>query len=106
MKEYGLNESWVKEFSIGTYIPQILQQNGLDSSGNLRFYFPKGCIRVICQLRSGEILLEYRDRALFVYDPCCGTFNDIHIAFQGITVYFKVIAHVASLNWIDSFVNT
>ncbi|XVE78350.1 hypothetical protein DITRI_Ditri13aG0137900 [Diplodiscus trichospermus] len=106
MKEYGLNESWVKEFSIGTYIPQILQQNGHESFNNPRFYFPKRCIRVLCLLRSGEILLEHREKALVVYDPRCGTFKDLQLTFQGIPKSFKVVVHVASLKWIDSFGNT
>ncbi|XP_022728401.1 F-box protein At3g07870-like [Durio zibethinus] len=106
MLEYSVKKSWVKEFSIGTHVPQILQQNGYGSSNDPRLFLSKKCIRVLCLLRSGEILLEYRNKALVLYDPHCGTFKDLQLTFQGIQKRFEVVVHVASLNWIDSFVNT
>ncbi|XP_022728105.1 F-box protein At3g07870-like [Durio zibethinus] len=106
MTEYSVKESWVKEFSIGTHVPQILQQNGCGSFNHPRLFLSKKCIRVLCLLRSGKILLEYKNKALVLYDPHCGTFKDLQLKFQGIQKCFKVVVHVASLNWIDSFLNT
>ncbi|EOX93371.1 F-box and associated interaction domains-containing protein, putative [Theobroma cacao] len=104
MKEYNVKESWSKEFSIGAYVPPILQQD--DTFNNSRFYMYKKCMRVLWQLRSGEILFECRNKALVLYDPHCRTFKDLHLTFEGISKYFKVVVHVASLNWINTFINT
>ncbi|MBA0715474.1 hypothetical protein Golax_014367 [Gossypium laxum] len=104
MKEYDVKESWVKEFSIGTYLPKILQPDERESLDSSMFYMPKTCMRVLCQLRSGGILLEYKIKALFVYDPHCRTFQNFQLTFEGNPRCFTLAVHVASLNWIDTFI--
>ncbi|KAE8695268.1 F-box and associated interaction domains-containing protein, putative isoform 1 [Hibiscus syriacus] len=107
MKEYDVRESWVKEFSIGAYVPRILQPNDVRESLNSSMYYsPKKCMRVLCLLRSGGILLEYKSKAVVVYDPHCMTFQDLQLAFEGIPRCFRVVLHAACLSWIDAFVNT
>ncbi|OMO88931.1 hypothetical protein COLO4_20026 [Corchorus olitorius] len=106
MKEYGVKESWSKEFSIGAYVPKILLER--DESEFLiysRSYLHRKQTRVMCMLRSGELLLEYRNKALVVYDPHCKTFKDVQLTFEGIPTFFIVDVHVANLNWIDTLVD-
>ncbi|GMI66269.1 F-Box Protein92 [Hibiscus trionum] len=103
MKEYGVRESWVKEFSIGAYVSRLLQPNDEHESLNSSMYYsPKICMRVLSLLTSGGILLEYRSKAVVVYDPHCKKFQDLHLTFEGIPRCFRAVVHVASLNWIDT----
>ncbi|KAK9035121.1 hypothetical protein V6N11_077170 [Hibiscus sabdariffa] len=107
MKEYGERECWVKEFSIGAYVPRSLQANDEQVSLNSSMYWaPKMCMRVVCLLRKGWILLEYRGKSFVVYDPRHRTFQDLHLTFEGIHRCFRAVIHVACLNWIDTFLNT
>ncbi|XWS31049.1 hypothetical protein CRYUN_Cryun23aG0043600 [Craigia yunnanensis] len=77
MKEYGTKESWIKEFTIGTnYLPQTLKQQEILSFNYSKLHFPNSFVRVLCILKSGEILLEYESRAIVLYDPRNGTFRD------------------------------
>ncbi|XVF31861.1 hypothetical protein REPUB_Repub17cG0030800 [Reevesia pubescens] len=100
MKEYGMKESWIKEFSIGTYLPQTLQQQDIRSFNYSRLRFPNSFVRVLCMLKSGEILLEYKSRALVLYDPRHGTFKEF--TFPEMPNWSKLIIHVGSLNWLDN----
>ncbi|KAE8710273.1 Detected protein of unknown function [Hibiscus syriacus] len=99
MKEYGVKESWIKEFSIGAYCltPALLQQEILNSGTNLR---PNLFVRFLCVLRSDEILLEYKSKAILVYDPRSETFREF--TFPEMPNQFKIVAHVGSLNWLPS----
>ncbi|XP_022760067.1 F-box protein At3g07870-like [Durio zibethinus] len=101
MKEYGMEESWVKEFNVRyNYLPQTLNQEEIRSFNNSKLHFPKSFVLVLCILKSGEILLEYKSRALVLYDPRHGTFKDF--TFPEMPNWFKIITHVGSLNWLDS----
>ncbi|MBA0617873.1 hypothetical protein Godav_027287 [Gossypium davidsonii] len=106
MKEYAVKDSWVKQFNIGAYVPKIFQSNyQCHSSSNSRFYLPKNCIQVLCLLRNGGILLQYGNKAIVFYDSHCRTFQDIQVTFEGISSCFTAVAHVASLNSTDTFVD-
>ncbi|KAK8711825.1 hypothetical protein V6N13_147086 [Hibiscus sabdariffa] len=78
MKEYGIKESWIKEFSIGTnYLPPTLQQKDLLHFNNAKARFPNSSVRVLCVLRNNDILLEYLNRAVVVFHPRHGTFKEL-----------------------------
>ncbi|KAF9669603.1 hypothetical protein SADUNF_Sadunf14G0124600 [Salix dunnii] len=100
MKEYNVKESWVKEYNIGPYLPKGLKQKPVrppkiwknDSNGRV--------VGALCVLKNGEILLEYKNRALFSYDPENGKFKDVEL--KGAPNWFQTVVHVGSLNWIDT----
>ncbi|KAG5232053.1 F-box family protein [Salix suchowensis] len=100
MKEYNVKGSWVKEYNIGPYLPKGLKQKPVrppkiwknDSSGRV--------VGALCVLKNGEILLEYKNRALFSYDPENGKFKDVEL--KGAPNWFQTVVHVGSLNWIDT----
>ncbi|GMI66270.1 F-Box Protein92 [Hibiscus trionum] len=103
MGEYDVKESWVKEFSIGAYVPKPLQPNDQrETLNSSMFYLPKKHMRVLCMLSDGRILLESNNKSLVLYDPHCRTFNDLQVTFEGIPRYFRALVHVSSLNWIDT----
>ncbi|OMO75813.1 hypothetical protein COLO4_25854 [Corchorus olitorius] len=93
MKEYGVKESWIKEFNIGTYLPRTFQQ--LRPRRERRDYprlpCPNPWVRVIYSLKSGEILLEYGRRSLVLYDPQQGTFKEL--TFPEMPNWFKIFVH-------------
>ncbi|KAK8688715.1 hypothetical protein V6N13_087459 [Hibiscus sabdariffa] len=102
-----MRECWVKEFSIGVDVTKILWPNdGRVSWNNPRYFLPRKCIRVLCLLRSGEIILKYRNKVVVAYDPHGRTIHDLRLTFEGIPRCFKAVVHVASLIKIDNFVNT
>ncbi|XVF31860.1 hypothetical protein REPUB_Repub17cG0030700 [Reevesia pubescens] len=105
MKDYGMKESWVKQFNIGTYLPRTLQQEGfrLRRLLNSTFRFPNSFVQVLCIFKSGDILLEYKSKALVLYDPQHGTFKEV--TFQEMPDWFKIVVHVGSLNWLDTPIN-
>lgn len=100
MKDYNNNESWIKEFNIGAYIPKGLKKNPdrpfkiWKNSSNGRV------VRVLCVLDNGQILLEYKNRVLVSYDPKGGIFKDL--MFQNLPSWFQTIVHQGSFNWIDT----
>ncbi|KAK8688712.1 hypothetical protein V6N13_087456 [Hibiscus sabdariffa] len=101
MKEYGIKESWIKEFSIGTnYLPPTLQQKDLLHFNNAKARFPNSSVRVLCILRNDEILLEYLNRAVVVFNPRYGTFKEL--TFHEMPHWYTIVVHVGSLNWIDT----
>ncbi|KAK6238656.1 hypothetical protein QUC31_004125 [Theobroma cacao] len=99
MKKYGTKESWVKQFNIGTYLPRTLKQEDILAFNYSKRHFPKSFVLVLCILKSGEILLEYKSRALVVYDSQHGTFKEL--TFPEMPNWFQIIVHVGSLNWLD-----
>ncbi|XVF31859.1 hypothetical protein REPUB_Repub17cG0030600 [Reevesia pubescens] len=103
MKEYGMKESWIKEFTIGAYLPQTLQQNDLLHFNNARARFPNSSVRVLSFLKNGKILLEYRNRVVVLYDPQHGTFEEL--TFPEMPHWFKIVVQVGTLNWIDTPIN-
>ncbi|KAE8687928.1 hypothetical protein F3Y22_tig00111005pilonHSYRG00009 [Hibiscus syriacus] len=98
MKEYGVKESWIKEFSIGTHLPPTLMAQR--EIRHLRYSNPNLLVRVLCVLKSGEILLEYLSSALVLYDPQYGTFKEFR--FLEMPSCFKIVIHVGSLSWLHS----
>ncbi|XP_039054484.1 F-box protein At3g07870-like [Hibiscus syriacus] len=101
MEEYGVKESWIKELSIGSYVPPTLIHQQSRHFSYSRHNLPNLHVRVLCVLRSGEILLEHERRALSVYDPRCWTFKEF--TFQEMPAHwFKIIFHVGSLNWLEN----
>ncbi|XP_017628711.2 F-box protein At3g07870-like [Gossypium arboreum] len=98
MKEYGIKESWIKEFTIGNHLPPTLQQNDLLHFNMAKARFPNSSVRVLCILRNDEILLEYLNRVVVVFDPRHGTFKEL--TFDAMPHWYKLVVHVGSLNWI------
>ncbi|MFQ6633820.1 hypothetical protein Gotur_011529 [Gossypium turneri] len=98
MKEYGIKESWIKEFTIGNHLPPTLQQNDLLHFNMAKARFPNSSVRVLCILRNDEILLEYLNRVVVVFDPRHGTFKEL--TFDAMPHWYKIVVHVGSLNWI------
>ncbi|KAF8409673.1 hypothetical protein HHK36_005752 [Tetracentron sinense] len=100
MKDYNVKESWIKEFTVGSYVPVGLNQdvdrppfsiwkNGL--SGRL--------VRLLCLLKNGDILLEYKSKALVSYDPERQDFKDLTI--RRLPNWFQTFIHVGSLISVD-----
>ncbi|CAK9315499.1 unnamed protein product [Citrullus colocynthis] len=101
MKQYGVKESWVKSFNIGSYMPKALKQEATEMSFKVSKIVLRGrIVRVVCILKSGEILLEYRNRALVLFDPNSGKFKDV--SFEGMPNWFQTVVHLGSLNRIDA----
>ncbi|CAI9091887.1 OLC1v1026995C5 [Oldenlandia corymbosa var. corymbosa] len=97
MREYNRKESWVKEITVGGYTPTLRTQEiqrsyGIWSRGKM--------VRVLCLLRDGEILLEYKGGSLVSYNPGTGMFLDI--TFPGLPLPSKTIIHVGTLNRVAS----
>ncbi|KAJ6956153.1 hypothetical protein NC652_007300 [Populus alba x Populus x berolinensis] len=100
MKEYNVKGSWVKEYSIGAYMPKGLKQNLVRPLKIWKNASNGRAVRALCVLKNGEILLEYKNRALVSYDPKKGKFKDVDL--QGTPKWFQTVVHVGSLNWIDT----
>jgi len=98
-----VKESWIKKFNIGSYVPRGFERN-VNQSFKISKIISKGrFVRVLCLLQNGEILLEYKSRALVSYDPKSGKFKDL--MFQGIPKWFQAVVHVGSLSWIDTIID-
>ncbi|CAN0927223.1 F-box protein At3g07870 [Linum grandiflorum] len=101
MKEYNVKESWVKEFSIGAYMPKGLKQNvEIRSCKIWRTGGFNGRVRVLGVLKNGEVLLEYKSRVLVCFDGKSGKFRDLKL--RGVPKWFQANAMVGCLNWIDT----
>lgn len=101
MKEYGVEESWVKEFNMPSQIPKAPKIE-VNQSFRISNLAGNGKFRVLCLLRNSEILLEYKSRVLVVYDPKIGKFKEL--MFQGLPKWFQSVVHVGNLNRIDSII--
>ena len=100
MKEYDVKESWIKEFNIGAHLPKGLKQD-VNRPHRIWRNAPKGRgVRILCLLKNGEILLEYKGRVLVSYNPERGKFKDLTL--KGLPNWFQTFVHVGSLSWIDS----
>ncbi|CAI9772594.1 unnamed protein product [Fraxinus pennsylvanica] len=96
MKEYGVQESWVKMFTLGAYSPRTTGpelQNGCLSWHN---FFAGNSVRILCVMETGEILVEYNGGILVCYNPDSGKFKNL--SFQGMPKIFQTTVHVGSLN--------
>ncbi|KAF5746137.1 F-box protein [Tripterygium wilfordii] len=103
MKEYNVKESWIKDFNIdGSYVPRGLEQDVDISFADSKFYLNSPLIRVLCLLMNGQILLEYKCRALVSYDPIRRTFKDI--PHQGLPDWFLTVHVGSSLDWNDTLI--
>ncbi|XP_059633502.1 F-box protein At3g07870-like [Cornus florida] len=77
MKDYGVKESWVKSFSI--CFNQVMWNN-----------FQTPCVQ-----GNGELLMLYKNQALFSYSPRTMTLRKLSIA--GLPSWFEMVNHVGSL---------
>ncbi|KAF5481008.1 hypothetical protein F2P56_001704 [Juglans regia] len=101
MAEYGVEESWIKKFDIRAHMPKGLKEDPANQFfKNSKIIWKGGYIRVLCLLKNGDILLEYKNRALVSYGPKSGEFKDV--IFQGMPKWYQTIVHVGSLTWIDT----
>ncbi|OIT02203.1 PREDICTED: F-box protein At3g07870-like [Nicotiana attenuata] len=91
MKEYNVKDSWVKEYIIGAYTPtpiSVMEH-----------------VKVLCLLKNGDLLVDYRCGNLVAYDPQNAVFRPLK--YQGMPNWFQreanwcqTIVHVGGLNWI------
>ncbi|KAL2458312.1 F-box protein [Forsythia ovata] len=96
MKEYGVQESWVKEYTIGpNYSPSYIGPK-LRKSYSIWRNLSWESVRILCLLKNGEILLEHKSRSLMSYNRESGMLKNL--TFQGMPRLFCTIVHVASLN--------
>lgn len=97
MKEYGTKESWEKVFTIGAYDVMRFRPPAMQRSYMIwRSVLCQRFIRVLCLLKNGDILLQYRWGALVAYNPANGMFKELK--FQGMPNIFHTIVHVGSLS--------
>ncbi|KAI4363760.1 hypothetical protein MLD38_019935 [Melastoma candidum] len=100
MKKYGDRESWVKEYNVRAYVPKGLKQHVNQTIMKIWKNSSGGRVaRVLGVLENGEILLEYKSRALVALDPDKGKFRDVVI--PGLPSWFHAFVHVGTLCWID-----
>ncbi|GKV51949.1 hypothetical protein SLEP1_g58562 [Rubroshorea leprosula] len=83
MKQYHVEESWVKQFSFDPYFA-----GGWPSYSKI---FPE----VICALKNGEILLQYDDSSLVSYDAVENRFKILQMS--GLPNWFQALPFLPSL---------
>ncbi|KAF8041937.1 hypothetical protein BT93_A0516 [Corymbia citriodora subsp. variegata] len=103
MKEYGMEESWIMDYIIGSYLPKNLhnpndefnnrscKDSRILKRGNFRIN-----VRVLVMLRNGEILLEYHNRVLVRYDP--NHDKAVNLMLEGLPKWFQSIVHVSNIS--------
>ncbi|KAF8009995.1 hypothetical protein BT93_J0854 [Corymbia citriodora subsp. variegata] len=103
LSEYVMQESWIMDYNIGSYLPRDLHnpndefndRSCQDSRILTRRRFRINA-RVLAMLRNGEILLEYHNRVLVHYDSN----NDkaVNLMLEGLPERFESIVHVSSIS--------
>lgn len=93
MKDYDVQESWIKEFSIGVQVPREFEQDVTQSLRGSNLYRVHSFVRAFCLLINGDILLQlnYKSRVLVSYDPKNGTFKNL--LFHGMPNWFQAFVH-------------
>ncbi|KAK4799893.1 hypothetical protein SAY86_025258 [Trapa natans] len=100
MRVYGERDSWTKKFHIGAHVPKSLRQHNLNLPAKLCRRLAGARVRALCELEdTGEILLEYRARALVAYDPKKGKFRDV--LFKATPSWFQTFVHIGTLSWVE-----
>ncbi|KVI10630.1 F-box protein At3g07870-like [Cynara cardunculus var. scolymus] len=100
MKEYDSKESWMKEFVIHGAFPAKMPSHEQHHYGIWRWPLGGRMVRVLCVLKNGDILLEYRGGSLVKYDPKWKEFKDV--VFPRMPKLFQTIVHVGTLNWVHT----
>ncbi|KAL2518383.1 F-box protein [Abeliophyllum distichum] len=95
MKEYGVQESWVKEFNLGAYSQGFIPPELQKPYRIWKNFLGRRLVRIICLLKTGDILVEYRGGTLVSYNPVSGMFKNL--SFQGMPRLFQTTVHVGSL---------
>ncbi|XP_059277609.1 F-box protein At3g07870-like [Lycium ferocissimum] len=91
MREYNVKESWVKEFKIGAYTP---------TNSVLQYVQP--FVKVVCLLKNGKPLLEYKGGYLVSYDPQNGVFRTLRMNMKkDLRNYFPLAIHPEMLTWCE-----
>lgn len=106
MKEYGVKESWTKEFKIGFHVPRWIDEaesNPVEQFQDSKWYARRRLDRILGLLKTGEILIEYGCRSLVTYDPRNETFKDLIL--PGLPNWFETVVHDGSLKWFDAHLN-
>ncbi|KAL8120900.1 F-box protein At3g07870-like [Apium graveolens] len=103
MKEYNVQESWIKEFVIEAH-----PRNMNAPSSNVHSFCVHGIwanrvlhgksVRVLCFLKNRDILIQYRDGKLASYNLENEETTDLR--FQGLPSKFNTVVHIGSLSWI------
>ncbi|XAR55274.1 hypothetical protein NMG60_11035305 [Bertholletia excelsa] len=100
MREYGVKESWVREFCIENHSPHLMKPMSQKPDRIWRNVLNQRPARVLCLLKNGNILIEYKGGVLVSHDPATGQYEKL--LFQGLPDTFETVVHVGSLNWIDT----
>lgn len=100
MKVYGQRDSWAKEFNIGAHVPKCLRQHSTNLPRKICGSVHSR-VRSLCLLEeSGELLLEYKGRALVAYDPKKGKFRDV---LSKVTPnWFQSFIHLGTLSLVGT----
>ncbi|XP_051151851.1 F-box protein At3g07870-like [Andrographis paniculata] len=77
MREYGVDESWVKEYSICINFPRSLVRHIERTHHIWRNRFGKKMVKVLGIFESGEVILEYEGERLAAYDTCNKSFKEL-----------------------------
>ncbi|XP_051151901.1 F-box protein At3g07870-like [Andrographis paniculata] len=94
MRDYGVDESWVKEYSICIHFPGSLISQSERSYNIWLNRFGKKRMKVLCVLENGEVLLEYIGH-LVAYDPYSKTFKELK--YKGMPRFYQATFHNGSL---------
>ncbi|CAA2981118.1 F-box At3g07870-like isoform X2 [Olea europaea subsp. europaea] len=99
MKEYGVKDSWVKDFTLGAYSPTLILAELREPYWIWKSFLGRRFVQIICLLKNGDILVEYRG-TLASYNPDSGIFKEV--SFQGMPRLFQTTVHIGSLNPVQS----